>query len=220
MPLGVVRSTHGATGYRRFVPGSQLIVIRHGETEWSRSGRHTGRTDIPLTARGEDEANAAARTLAGWTVDKAFTSPLARARRTAELVGPAGDLVVDDSLVEWDYGVYEGRTTLQIREQIPDWSVWTHEIVGGESVAEVGERADRFLDRFDGEVGDGAAVVFAHGHLLAILIARWCGLPAVEGRRFALATATVSLLGWHREDRVIRAVNHRCGDVLDPPARA
>ena len=99
--------------------------------------------------------------------------------------------------------------------------MWTHEIVGGESVDHVGERADRFIARFDREVGDaGTGVVFAHGHLLAILIARWCGLPAVEGRRFALATATVSLLGWHRDDRVIRAINHRVGDVLDPPARA
>ncbi len=198
-----------------------MILIRHGETEWSRTGRHTGRTDIPLTERGELEASDASRTLAGWKLDRAYTSPLQRARRTAQLVEPACDLVVDDDLVEWDYGIYEGESTLQTRERIDDWSVWTHEIVDGESVDEVGRRADRFIARFDRDVGDtGAAVVFAHGHLLAILIARWCGLPAVEGRRFALATATVSLLGWHREDRVIRAVNHRCGDVLDPPARA
>lgn len=199
--------------------GSQLIVIRHGQTEWSRTGRHTGRTDIPLTEQGRAEASAAARTLAGWRIDRAYTSPLQRARETAELVAPACGLVVVDDLVEWDYGVYEGETTPQTRERIPGWSVWTHEIVDGESVDEVGARADAFVERFDREVGDGVGVVFAHGHLLAVLIARWCGLPAVEGRRFALATATVSLLGRHREDRVIRAVNHRCGDVLDPPSR-
>lgn len=201
------------------MPGSHLIVIRHGETEWSRSGRHTGRSDIPLTGRGEREAADAARSLTGWTLERAYTSPLIRARRTAEIVQPSCSMVVDDALLEWDYGIYEGETTPQTRERIPDWSVWTHEIVGGEPVGAVGERADRFIARFDDEVGAGSAVVFAHGHLLAVLIARWCGLPAVEGRRFALATATVSLLGWHREDRVIRAINHRVGDVLDPPAR-
>lgn len=198
---------------------AQLLVIRHGETEWSRTGRHTGRTDIELTEQGRSEARAAARTLDGWSVSRAYTSPLARASETAVLVGPTCDLVVDDKLVEWDYGIYEGESTAETRKRIPDWSVWTHEIVGGESVEAVGTRADTFLDRFDDEVTDGVGVVFAHGHLLAILIARWCGLSAVEGRRFALATATVSLLGWHRDDRVIRVLNHRCGDALDPPSR-
>ncbi|MEJ7800529.1 MAG: histidine phosphatase family protein [Ilumatobacter sp.] len=201
------------------MPGSQLLVIRHGETEWSRSGRHTGRTDIPLTEQGRQEARAAARTLAGWSVDRVYTSPLSRARETAELVEPSYELIADDSLLEWDYGIYEGETTLQTRERIDGWSIWSNEIRDGETVEHVGDRADEFIARFDREVGDGVGVAFAHGHLLAILIARWCGLPAVEGRRFALATATVSLLGWHREDRVIRALNHRCGDVLDPPAR-
>jgi len=199
--------------------GSQLLVIRHGETEWSRTGRHTGRSDIPLTEQGRHEARDAARTLTGWSVDRAYTSPLSRARETAELVEPAYDLVTDDSLVEWDYGIYEGETTRQTRDRIDGWSIWTDEIHGGETVEQVGDRADAFIARFDREIGNGVGVAFAHGHLLAILIARWCGLPAVEGRRFALATATVSLLGWHREDRVIRALNHRCGDVLDPPAR-
>lgn len=197
----------------------QLLVIRHGQTDWSLTGRHTGRTDIELTDVGRNEATATARTLAGWNLEHAYTSPLVRARETAELVNPACGLTVDDSLVEWDYGVYEGESTPQTRERVPEWSVWTHEIVGGESVEQVGERADVFLRRFDAEVLEGNAVVFAHGHFLAILIARWCGLPAVEGRRFALATATVSLLGSHREDRVIRMLNHRVGDVLDPPFR-
>lgn len=199
--------------------GSHLLVIRHGQTEWSKVGKHTGRTDIPLTGQGRQEARSAARTLAGWQVDRAYSSPLIRARETAELVEPVCELVIDDALVEWDYGIYEGETTPEARRRISDWSVWTHDIVDGETVDAVGARADEFLDRFERDVGDGTGVVFAHGHLLAILIARWCGLPPVEGRRFALATATVSLLGWHREDRVIRAMNHRCGDVLDPPAR-
>jgi probable phosphoglycerate mutase len=201
------------------MPGPQLLVIRHGQTEWSATGKHTGRTDIPLTDVGRAEARAASLTLTGWHISKAYTSPLARARETAELVAPVCGVVVDPDLVEWDYGVYEGETTPETRLRVPGWSVWTHEIVGGESFDQVGDRADAFLARFDDEVPAGNAVVFAHGHFLAILIARWCGLPAVEGRRFALATATVSLLGWHREDRVIRALNHRAGDTLDPPFR-
>lgn len=197
----------------------QLLVIRHGQTEWSLTGRHTGRTDIALTDLGRDEARAAARTLHGWNITRAYSSPLQRAQETARLVEPSCGLAIDDDLVEWDYGVYEGESTPSIRQRIPDWSVWTHEMIDGETVEAVGRRADSFIARFDAEVEEGNAVVFAHGHLLAILIARWCGLPAVEGRRFALATATVSLLGSHREDRVIRALNHRAGGVLDPPSR-
>lgn len=205
--------------YGRVVNDPQLLVIRHGETEWSRTGKHTGRTDVPLNDRGRAEARHAALTLEGWSLARAYCSPLARARETAELVSPDCGIDIDESLLEWDYGQFEGETTPQTRERIPSWSVWTHEITGGESVAEVGHRADEFLARLDHDVPAGNAVVFAHGHLLAILIARWCGLPAVEGRRFALATATVSLLGWHREDRVIRALNHRVGNNLDPPFR-
>lgn len=199
----------------------QLLVIRHGQTAWSAVGKHTGRSDIPLTERGRGEARDAALTLDGWNLERAWSSPLGRARQTAEIVSPACGVVVDGDLVEWDYGDFEGETTPESRERIPGWSVWTHAVSGGESVEQVGERADRFLARFESEMGEtsGNAVVFAHGHLLAVLIARWCRLPAVEGRRFALATATVSLLGSHREDRVIRALNHRVGNVLDPPFR-
>ena len=200
--------------------GAQLLVIRHGQTAWSKAGKHTGRTDVPLTQQGRQEARDAARTLAGWKLASAYSSPLERARETAEIVGPSCGFQFDDDLVEWDYGDHEGHTTPEARQRTPGWSVWTHAMTGGESVEQVGARADRFLARVDREVPDGAnAVVFAHGHLLAILIARWCGLAAVEGRRFALATATVSLLGWHREDRVIRTLNHRAGAVLDPPFR-
>ncbi len=198
---------------------AQVLVIRHGQTEWSQVGRHTGRTDIPLTETGRYEARDAARTLDGWGLVAAYTSPLRRARETAEIVSPPCGVDVDDDLLEWDYGEFEGESTAASRERIPGWSVWTHEITGGETVEQVGERADRFLARLDDGRGDGNVAVFAHGHLLAVLIARWCGLAPVEGRRFALATATVSLLGWHREDRVIRTLNHRVGDVLDPPFR-
>jgi probable phosphoglycerate mutase len=197
----------------------QLLVIRHGETEWSRTGRHTGRTDIPLDEQGREEARDAARTLDGWNIERAYSSPLQRARETARIVEPAYAMETDPNLLEWDYGIYEGRTTPETRREIPDWSIWTHELIGGESVEAVGARADRFIERFLDEVPSGNAVAFAHGHILAVLIARWCGLPPVEGRRFPLATATVSLLGWHREDRVIRALNHRVGDTLDPPFR-
>jgi probable phosphoglycerate mutase len=199
--------------------GPQLLVIRHGETDWSRLGRHTGRTDVPLSDRGREEARDAARTLAGWNLSRAYASPLDRAQETAQIVDPACGIVVDGDLLEWDYGDYEGETTPQLRERLPGWSVWTHPMTGGESIAQVGRRADRFIDRVLTEVPGGNAVAFSHGHLLAILIARWCGLDPGEGRRFPLATATVSLLGWHREDRVIRALNHRVGDELDPPFR-
>lgn len=195
----------------------QLLVIRHGQTEWSKTGKHTGLTDIPLTEVGRDEARAAARTLDGWEIDAVFSSPLIRARETAELVG-FGDAIIDENLVEWDYGVYEGIRTAETREEIPGWSVWTHPIHEGESVESVGKRVDDFFEGLEA-IEETTAAVFAHGHLLSILIARWCGLHPVEGRRFALATATVSLLGHHREDRVVRALNHRCGDALHPPAR-
>ena len=197
----------------------QLLVIRHGETEWSRAARHTGRTDIPLNDQGREEARDAARTLDGWNISHAYTSPLGRARETAELVSPACGVIVDPDLVEWDYGIYEGRSTPEIRGEEPAWSVWTHPMTGGESIEDVCDRVDRFLTRALGDIETGNAAVFAHGHVLAILIARWCQLPPLEGRRFPLATATVSLLGWHREDRVIRALNHRVGDTLDPPFR-
>ena len=199
--------------------GPQLLVIRHGETEWSRAWKHTGRTDVPLTDVGRAEALAAARTLDGWKLTKAYCSPLDRARETAELVAPMCGTDIDPDLVEWDYGDAEGMTTADLREHQPGWSVWTHPMTGGESVGDVGARVDRFLGRVTTDVLRGNVAVFAHGHLLSVLIARWCGLEPIEGRRFALATATVSLLGWHREDRVLRALNHRVGDVLDPPFR-
>jgi broad specificity phosphatase PhoE len=197
----------------------QLLLLRHGQTAWSVTGRHTGRTDIELTDAGRDEARATARTLRDWTIDRVYASPLSRARETAALVGLAPGVELDSDLVEWDYGDYEGRRTADIRHDIADWSVWTHAMVGGESIEHVSARVDTFLERVRRELPSGNVAVFAHGHVLSIMIARWCGLAPIEGRRFALATATVSLLGAHREDRVVRALNHRCGDALHPPER-
>ena len=127
------------------VGGAQLLLIRHGQTAWSVAGKHTGRTDVPLTEVGRQEARDAALTLHGWNLQRAFASPLSRARETAEIVSPACGVVLDDDLIEWDYGVFEGETTPQSRERIPDWSVWTHEMTGGETVDAVGDRADRFI---------------------------------------------------------------------------
>jgi broad specificity phosphatase PhoE len=199
---------------------SQLLLVRHGQTPWSVLGRHTGRTDIELTDAGREEARATARTLSDWTIDRVFSSPLSRARDTAGLVGLTPEIEIDSDLVEWNYGDYEGKRTADVRLDIPEWSVWTHPMAGGESLDEVSARVDAFLERVEQLRPLGNVAVFAHGHVLSIMIARWCGLAPIEGRRFALATATVSLLGAHRDDRVVRALNHRCGDALQPPERA
>ena len=160
------------------------------------------------------------RTRASWRSSR--RSPrCAACAPTSPTAWPASacGVVADPDLVEWDYGIYEGRTTFEIREEEPAWSVFTNPMKGGESIEDVGVRVDRFLAGMMSELESGNAAIFAHGHVLAILIARWCDLAPIEGRRFPLATATVSLLGWHREDHVIRALNHRAGDTLDPPSR-
>ena len=185
----------------------ELVLIRHGETEWSRSGQHTGRTDLPLTETGRTEARSISAAVADFDFSHAFASPLQRAWETAEIVGLAP--VRDDDLLEWDYGQYEGITTAETRQKIPDWSVWTHEIIGGESVDEVGARADRAIARLSDL--DGPVAVIAHGHFLRVFAARWLDLDAREGRRFVLNTSTLSLLGWERENRVIRRWNDPCG---------
>jgi broad specificity phosphatase PhoE len=183
----------------------RLVLIRHGETGWSAGRRHTGRSDIALDGDGRDAAAAMADQLRGWDFALVLSSPLSRAWETARLAGL--DPVADDDLLEWDYGVYEGRTTEEIRADIPGWSVWTHEIVGGESVADVGLRADRAIGRAMTEPGDVALV--AHAHLLRVLAARWIGLAPDRGRNFTLDTATISVLGWERDTRVIRRWNAR-----------
>jgi broad specificity phosphatase PhoE len=179
------------------VSGRDLYVIRHGATEWSVDGRHTGLSDIRLLPEGEEQAKATGTLLAGHEFALVLTSPLQRARRTCELVGFADQAVVDDDLLEWDYGDYEGVTTAQIREHDPDWTVWTGAIPNGETIEQVQARADRVIAR--ARAADGDVAVFAHGHILRVLTARWCDLDAVEGRRFVLQTGTLCQLGWEHE---------------------
>jgi len=177
----------------------ELWLVRHGETEWSRDGRHTSTTDLPLTPVGEAAATALAPRLADVEFDLVLTSPRQRARRTAELAGRP-DAVDDEDLVEWAYGDYEGITTPEIRESVPDWTVWTHPSPGGESAEEVSARLDRVVARARGAQ---RTLVFAHGHSLRVLTARWIEQPAEEGRFFRLDTATVSVLGFERETPVL-----------------
>jgi broad specificity phosphatase PhoE len=195
---------------------SKLIVIRHGETEWSREYKHTGRTDIPLTAAGEAAASALAGDLAGMDIVAAFTSPAQRAVKTAELGGlasvPAG-LATDPDLAEWDYGGYEGRTTAEIHRERPGWYLWRDGVVPGdaehpgETLAEVGSRADAVLARVRAMLADGDVALVAHGHLLRVLTARWLGLHPADGRLFQLGTGTLSFLGTEHHEPVIAAWN-------------
>jgi probable phosphoglycerate mutase len=190
--------------------GVELWAMRHGETEWSVDGRHTSRTDIPLTAHGRLRAKELGEYLKGTKFAAVLCSPMLRARETCEIAGFGDVAVVDDGLKEWDYGVYEGRTTKDIQEEIPGWSVWKDAIVGGETVEQVGARADGVIVRALAAAGDadGAKVaLFAHAHILRILAARWIGLEARGGELFALGTGSVSVLGWERETRVIERWN-------------
>ena len=184
-------------------PVPEVLLVRHGETEWSASGRHTGRTDIPLTDRGRAEARALGAALGGRRFALVLTSPLSRATDTSRLAGL--EATVDEGLREWDYGDHEGRTTPEIRREDPGWTVWRGPVPGGELLQEVATRADRVIERIVAAGGDVA--VFSHGHFLRVLTARWLELPAVEGRRFALDTATLSVLGTEREVRAVRRWN-------------
>ena len=178
----------------------ELLLIRHGETEWSRSGQHTGRTDIPLTAAGVAAASVLAPAVASRPVVAAFTSPLSRARRTAELVGLTGALE-DPDLQEWDYGGYEGLTTDQIRQTRPGWFLWRDGVPAGdaahpgETAGQVGARADAVLRRTGPLLAGGDVALVAHGHLLRVLTARWLRLEPEAGRYFRLDTGTLSTLG-------------------------
>jgi broad specificity phosphatase PhoE len=174
-----------------------VVLVRHGETEWSRSGRHTGRTDVPLTDAGRRAAAALARRLAGREFALVLTSPLARAWDTAREAGFGERAEPRDDLMEWDYGEYEGRTTSEIRAERPQWSLWRDGCPGGEATADVAARADRVVAEL--RALDGDALVFAHGHLLRVLTARWLELPPEEGARFRLATAGTGELGWERQ---------------------
>ena len=184
----------------------ELWLVRHGETEWSRSGAHTGRTDIPLTAAGRSNAVAAGRYLAGRHFELVLVSPLQRARDTCRLAGYENALI-DPDLCEWNYGDYEGRTTQQIQAERPGWSLWTDGVPNGETVAQVGARAERVIARALAVAGEVDVALFAHGHILRILTARWLGLPPEDGRLFALGTAAISTLGYERETPVITRWN-------------
>lgn len=170
----------------------RVYLARHGETEWAKAGRHTGRTDIPLTAKGEADARKIGTRLAGIAFAHVLTSPLGRARRTAELAGFAP--VVDPGLLEWDYGAYEGLTTAEIRERRANWDLFEHGCPDGESVADIADRVDIVADRLRSLSGN--VLVFAHGHVLRVLAARWVSQPASFGRALLLSTATVSILGF------------------------
>jgi probable phosphoglycerate mutase len=183
----------------------ELWLIRHGETEWSLSGAHTGRTDLPLTHAGENNAARVGRLLAGHNFDLILTSPLQRARRTCELAGYGDRAVVEPNLAEWDYGSYEGRTTTQIQKERPGWSLFRDGVPGGESIEQVAARARAVINRATAATGDVA--LFAHGHILRILAACWLGLPPEGARYFALGTASISKLGYERETRVIAQWN-------------
>jgi probable phosphoglycerate mutase len=188
---------------------TELWLVRHGETEWSASGRHTSRTDIPLTELGRERAAVLGKFLAATKFAAVLRSPMLRAKETCEIAGLGGQAVVDDGLKEWDYGVYEGRTSKEIQAEIPGWSVWTQPIVGGETVEQVGARADGVIARALAAAGtDGGRVaLFGHAHILRILAARWVGLDARGGSMFVLGTGSVSVLGWERETRVVQRWN-------------
>lgn len=183
----------------------QLWLIRHGETAWSLSGAHTSRTDIPLTDRGRERARKIKDYLAGKSFSMVLTSPMQRARDTCRIAGLADGAQIDDDLSEWNYGAYEGRTTQEIQREIPGWSVWTNQIVDGESINQVAERANRVIARAAAKGGHVA--LFAHGHILRILAACWIQMPPVTGSRLALGTGTVSILGYEHETRVISEWN-------------
>jgi probable phosphoglycerate mutase len=186
---------------------SQLWLIRHGETEWSLSGAHTGRTDLPLIATGKERAATLRNYLAGKPFALVLTSPLQRARETCRIAGYGDVAQIEPNLSEWDYGAYEGRTTSDIRKEAPDWDLWTMGVPGGETIEQVATRARLVIERASAAGGDAA--LFAHGHILRILTACWLDLPASAGRLFALDTASVSVLGYERECRVIQHWN-RC----------
>lgn len=184
----------------------QLWLVRHGETEWSHSGQHTGRTDLPLTAAGEQQARELGKLLGSRRFGVALTSPLLRARETCRLAGYGDVAVGDPNLLEWDYGDYEGKTTAEIQKERPGWNLWKDGVPRGERIEQVAARAQAVIDRIVG-AGTGDALLFAHGHILRILMSCWLGLPPQGGRLFALGTATLSTLGYEHDTRVITRLN-------------
>ncbi len=187
------------------MPSPEIYLARHGETEWSLAGRHTGISDIPLTDNGRRHAGALGARLRGGEFVAVFASPMGRALETCRLAGFGDRCVERPELVEWNYGEYEGLTTEEIRETASGWTVWTHETPGGETAAEVGARCDGLIEELLDV--DGAVLLFAHGHILRVLGARWIALPPEQGARLALFTGTLSILGWERQNRVLALWN-------------
>jgi len=187
-----------------------VVLVRHGETDWSRTGRHTGRTDVPLTEEGRRQAILLREWLAERTFARVLTSPLSRAADTCRLAGLDRGARSSEALLEWDYGNYEGMTTPAIRERRPDWLLWRDGCPNGESAAQVGARVDPVVAEL--RELDGDAALFAHGHVLRVLAARWLALGPEAGSLLALSTATLSVLGWEREIAVIRRWNVRPPD--------
>jgi broad specificity phosphatase PhoE len=183
-------------------------LVRHGETEWARLGRHTGRTDVPLTETGRAQAVTLGRRLAGHPFALVLTSPLSRAAETARLAGFGDVAITDPDLREWDYGAFEGRLTAEIRADYPGWTIWRGPWPDGETIDEVAARADRVRARI--RATDGDSLVIAHGHFLRVLAARWLDQPASSGSLLALGTATISILGWEHESPVIETWNEAC----------
>ena len=183
----------------------EVVLVRHGETDWSAHLRHTGRTDVPLTDEGRRQAERVGRALRGRSFALVLTSPLKRAAETCWLTGFGEAAQSRDDLMEWDYGDYEGRTTIDIRREVPDWTIWRYGATNGESPDEVASRADRIVAEVRG--ADGDVLISSHGHVLRVLAARWLGLGPREGRLFALDTATISVLGYERETSVLRVWN-------------
>lgn len=185
-----------------------LFVIRHGQTEWSAAGRHTGRTDLPLTDRGRQQGEELAKMIASRAFELVLTSPLARARVTCDLAGLGDQAVVEPDLAEWDYGEFEGLTTDEIRQRIPRWSIWTHPPEKGERLDDLAIRADRVIARA-GEV-EGDVALFGHSHALRVLAARWLRLAPIAGTGFVLETGAIGVLGWDRDFPAVVRWNDLC----------
>ena len=185
----------------------EIYLARHGETAWTLTHQHTGRTDIPLTERGERNARSLGQRLRGLTFGKVLTSSLVRATRTAELAGFGGVALADPDLMEWDYGRYDGKTTAEIRNENPDWSLFRDGCPGGETVAAVGARADRVIARLRNL--DGRVLLFGHSHFFRVLAARWLGQFPADGRLYFLGTASLSILGYEHslDEPVVRLWN-------------
>ena len=186
---------------------ADVYLVRHGETEWSLSGRHTGVTDLPLTENGRRQARLLGPSLAAMEFALVLTSPMQRARSTCELAGLGQAMQVDTDLMEWDYGEYEGLTTAEIRRISPGWTLFTDGCPGGESPQQIGARVDRLIGRV--AASGGPVALFAHGHVFRVLAARWIGLPPVHGRHFLLDTSTLSVLGYYQGSPVLKRWNDR-----------